>query len=798
MVRVFVLAGLGVPRAPLPQWGKLGSDTQSTWISDKRTNSRIRGDRYVDDMEPGVTSRKKGSNMGRVIPNCFAGLISGLMSIIASISYATLIFSGSLSGGLPLGIASALVSATVVGALVALRGSSPFTIAGPDANISAILAVMAASLGAGLGVDATSSTFASTLWTLLALTSLLAGLFFYFVGRYRLGRWIRFIPYPVVGGFLAGTGWLLIRGAFTVMAGVPLTLDGAPALLERSNLLHWLPGALMAGAFVCILRRFRHFLVLPSLLAGCILASHAWLSILGVSIEEAIAEGWLLDRLPGNLLKATWEPLSLHQVHWSLIAAEKGGLLALIILAAIVILLNAASVEIATRSDVDLDRELTSTGVANLLAAPLGGLVGCIALSRTLLNWKAGATSGLSGMVAALLSAAVLYFGPSFLSYLPKAVLGALLVYLGLSLLIEWVFEGWQRFSGFDFCLVLMILFVIATRGFLQGVGIGLVVSCLLFAFNYSRISVIKHELSGANTRSNVERSFHDQRILKEKGDQIYILRLQGYIFFGTAYPLLTHILGRIRSADQPQLRFVVLDFGHVSGLDSSSVLGLSKIVQTCEANQILPIFVNLKPGVRELLVEGGCDIQAASGESAAQSGDECPLFPDLDHAIAWCEEQILSGENTEGAASHRSLEDLFGELFQHRESIADLRGYLERLETPAGHVLFRQGQFGDEMFFVESGEVTALLELSNGKSTRLRTMGPGTVVGEMGLYLEKPRSGTVVTNKPCVLHRLSSEAFRTIGKENPELASAIHHFIVRILANRLSHANDELANLLR
>jgi SulP family sulfate permease len=129
---------------------------------------------------------------------------------------------------------------------------------------------------------------------------------------------------------------------------------------------------------------------------------------------------------------------------------------------------------------------------------------------------------------------------------------------------------------------------------------------------------------------------------------------------------------------------------------------------------------------------------------------------------------------------------------------IAHLRAYLERLEKPAGYVLFKQGQIADDLFFVESGEVTALLELPNGKSTRLQTMGRGTVVGEMGLYRGKPRSGTVITNKPCVLYRLSTEAFKTIGEEDKELASAIHEFIVHVLANRLAHADSELANLLR
>jgi sulfate permease, SulP family len=735
--------------------------------------------------------------MGKIISNCLAGIISGLMTLIAGISYATLIFSGSLSGELHLGICGALVSASVVGAIVALRSSSPYTIAGPDANISAILGVVAASVGAALGGSQSAAAFFSTMWTLLVLSSLIAGVFFYLVGQFHLGRWIRFIPYPVIGGFLAGTGWLLIRGAFKVMAGEPLTVDGIPTLMEYANVLHWLPGTIMAVAFVFILRRFKHFLVMPALLAGGIVASHVWIRLSGLSIEQATEHGWLLEKLPDNLLKATWGALSFQSVNWTLIRAETGNLLALTILAAIVILLNAASVEIATKSDVDLDRELTSTGLANIVAAPLGSLVGCIALSRTLLNWKAGANASLAGIVAALLSALVLLLGTSFLNYLPKPVLGALLVYLGSSLLIEWVYEGWFRFSRFDFFLVLMILFTIAARGFLQGVGIGLIVACMLFAFSYSRVSVIKHELSGAGYRSNVERSYQEQKILRQRGDEIYVLCLQGYIFFGTAYPLLTHMLDRVGASGLPRVRFVVLDFSHVSGLDSSSVLGFHKILQTCEQNTMQPIFANLRGNVRALLEEGGCLGNAASGERAEPTDKGPRHFPDLDYAMSWCEEQILMTDTSARASAHPSLEDLFGELFQDREVLAHLRAYLERLERPSGHVLFKQGQATDGLYFVESGEVTVLLELPDGNTTRLRTMGAGTVVGEMGLYLDKPRSGTIVTNKPCVLHWLSVEAFRTIREKDHELALAFHEFMVRVLANRLVHANNELANLL-
>ncbi len=205
--------------------------------------------------------------------------------------------------------------------------------------------------------------------------------------------------------------------------------------------------------------------------------------------------------------------------------------LALMAVAAIVILLNAASIEIASRTDIDLDAELKSNGLANVFAAPFGGLVGCIALSRSLLNFKAGATSRISGMAAALLCAGVLLAGASFLTYFPRPVLGGLLLYLGLSLLIEWVYDGWWRLSRFDYALVIAIIVIIAVFGFLPGVGVGIVAATILFAFNYSRINVVKTEFTGAVLHSNVQRSYREQNLLKEQGDQIAILRLQGFIF---------------------------------------------------------------------------------------------------------------------------------------------------------------------------------------------------------------------------------------------------------------------------
>src|SRR5262249_34021427 len=148
-----------------------------------------------------------------------------------------------------------------------------------------------------------------------------------------------------------------------------------------------------------------------------------------------------------------------------------------------------------------------------------------------------------------------------------------LLFYLGLGLLVEWVYASWFRFSRLDHLLVLLILAIIAFWGFLVGVAAGVVIACLVFAYSYSRQRVIKHAFTGAKHHSNVDRTAPQQGFLREQGDPVYILVLQGYIFFGTANTLLDHVRRRFEAGDKTKTRFLLFDFGMVTGLDASAAL---------------------------------------------------------------------------------------------------------------------------------------------------------------------------------------------------------------------------------
>jgi len=726
--------------------------------------------------------------------NTFAGAISGLMTVIASISYATLIFSGAGAGFLQLGITSALISATCVGFIVAIRSSSPIAIAGPDANISAIIALIVSAVTAKTAACGTATDVFTLLWITLSICSLCTGVFLFFVGRFHLGRWIRFIPYPVVGGFLAGTGWLLMRGSFKVMCGTPLSFDTLRALITPAILIHWLPGLLFALVLFLVLQRWNHFLIMPSFLIGAIIATHAVLFVSGIPLSDAMDTGWLLSPFPADLFTRSFTSLSLHGINPALLAGNIPNMVALMIVTAIVILLNAASVELSTRRDVELDRELIVTGFANVIAAPLGALTGCTALSRTILNFKAGATSRVSGIVSAAICALLLLVAAPALSLFPRPVLGGLLLYLGIALLYEWVVSGWKRLSHFDYFLVIAIIVIIAIWGFLSGVGIGLVIACMLFAINYSRTGVIKDIRSGTAIHSNVERSFSQQEKLRESGDAIYIVQLHGYLFFGTAFPLLTHLQERLHAQNLPAVRFVVLDFTQVAGLDSSAIMSFSKLLQSAQSRSAAVLFVNMRQTVRDLLEQGHCI--EPNGESSVQP-ERGIVFAELDYALQWCEDRILGDADASGQETVGSFSEYFASLFPKPDLIPRLISRMDRLEVESGFVLFTQGAPSADLYFVESGAVTAFLEIPGSETRRrLRTMSAGTVIGEMGLYLGSLRSATVVADTRSILYRLSAEALTLIEHDDLELACAMHRFFINLLAKRLVHANEEIAML--
>lgn len=705
----------------------------------------------------------------RLIPALLVGLLIGILEIALSTSFASLVFRGELADHLSRGVGMVLFSGAVGMAVVSLLTSDPAIVGGNQSAPAAILGVMAAAIVATVTGD--EAQLATTV-VAVALTTMVTGLILFGLGAFRLAGLVRFLPYPVVGGFLAGTGWLLVVGGISTMSRLSFTPGNLPALFAPQVLIYWLPGLALGALLLALSGRIRHYLFLPVMIPTIILIFYGVAAAAGLSPAELSDSGWLLGPFSGGRL---WQPISpaeLAAVEWPAIWRQLPNLLSVGIICSIALLLNATGLELTFNRDIDLNREMRVTGVANFFSGIGAGFPGYEKLSMSALAERMGAASRLTGLTAAAMCGVALLMSGSVLGYVPTIVFGALLVFLGLSFLWEWIVQARTRLPKTDYGIVLLILAVIAAFGFLPGVVVGILATVIMFVISYSRTSVVKHELDGTTFKSRVTRSAGDRAVLDVLGDQAYFLQLQGFIFFGTANGLLEQVRARV----QGQItRYVVLDFRQVIGLDSTALLSFDKMRHLARDQGFTLVLSGLSPELRQQFARGGI------GEEAGV----VRFTTDIDRAAEWCEDQICVADNVNIAI--RTLAGFLQEIIPGNTT-ERLIDYMERRSVGQGDHLIRQGAESDHLFFIESGQVTAQLEVPGNPPIRLETMQGGRSVGELGFYLGTARSAAVVADQPSVIYVLTHESLEHIEKEDPEAAYAFHRIIVHLLGERVLH----------
>jgi SulP family sulfate permease len=355
-------------------------------------------------------------------------------------------------------------------------------------------------------------------------------------------------------------------------------------------------------------------------------------------------------------------------------------------------------------------------------------------------------------------------------------IVGGVLVFLGLAFIVEWVFDKRRSLPVGEYAVVLVILATIAYRGFLPGVVIGLVLAVVLFAVNYGRTELIHEVRFGDAYHSNVDRPPAERAALRTLGERVQILRVHGFVFFGTASGLLERIRKRVEAGP---LRFLLLDFRRVTGVDASAVVSFVKAAQFAKANGFEVVFAGVSDRVKSQLRRGG--IVASDGVVRFER--------DLDHGLQVAEDGLLEGATEEVAAVAAAGNPVVaGDGSRDTPAGLPLRlgTYLERVELPEGTVLIRQDDPPDDVFVLESGRLRVELVTPEGTRMRLRTVRPGVVVGEIAMYTGVPRTADVVAETPCVVLRLSRASIERLEADEPELAAALHRWLARTLAERL------------
>ncbi len=733
-------------------------------------NQEVRSTRSSDCSPSGWGDEFTGT---RLLSSLNAAVVLFLLEMIITLSVVALIYSGDLAIHLPTVVGAALIGNALLVTIVSLRGSFAGTMAVTQDTPAVILAGAAAAIAAAVSTE--PERLLPTVAALLVGTTVLVGVVYTLLGVFRLGGFVRFLPFPVLGGFLAGTGWLLLTGGIGVATGDAVSWD----LFDSDVIVRWLPAVLLGALMVGVVRRTGR----PELLAGMIPAIVAvfyavmWFS--GRSPSRLSADGWLLGPFPDDV---GWS-LPVPPDAWSSIdvSALVGALpvaLPAVLLAVVGLLLNTTSLELLTRSEIDLDRELRVAGAANIASGLVGGLIGYHGMSVSALNHGLARGRRLPGLVVAAMIVATVVLGPGLLSYIPRVLLGGLLAYVGLALLQEWLIASRSSFRTADHLIVVGIFALIVATDFVWGVAIGLVLTVVMFVVDYSRIDVVAHRLTASTATSRVMRAADQAEWLRDRGEEIGVYTLHGFIFFGRATTLLGELSGRIGDTTKVPLRYLVIDFRHVTGIDVTAALSFVKLLDLTEREGCGLVVTGLSVTSWERLERGG-----VRDRSAAVSGSAVHRFDDLDRGLEWCEEQLLALRSTDD-----SVRSGLRVLIRDAAELEALLRHLDRLEIGAGERLLVEGDRSTELYLIESGSFTVGLERSGSGVIRLQTTHGSQILGELGFFLGSPRNATVVCDQPAVVYRLTVERWGEIRAEYPEVAHTLEAAVISTLGERVAH----------
>jgi sulfate permease, SulP family len=761
-------------------------DLQSPSGASESTGATIAPERRL---ETAGTSAWRGDLWG--------GVSAMLVALPSSIAYGVTIVAVLGPAHLAHGALAGVIGAVALGFTAACFGSARQLISAPCAPAAAILSALAAGFVAQAGPGQDEATRATRILLLLTLVGLFSAVIQIVFGIARGGRLIKYIPYPVVAGYLSGVGLMIILAQAPKVLGLHAGPEFWQGLLQPG---HWnwnaliIGGATMAGMLLAP----RVSKSVPAAIIGLgagMLALGA-LALLNPGLRAVAHNPLLVGALPGSLadlasaIAARWRlagTLSAEQLLDLLTPA-----LTLATLLSIDTLKTCVVLDAMSGQRTNANRELIAQGTGNLLSAFLGGTPGAGTMGPTLVNLSSGGQTRRAGMISGGLILAAFLFGRPVIALIPTPALAAILIVLGSRMVDR---ESLQllkhRATFFDFTVMAAVVVVALAYNLIAAAGVGIALALALFIRDLIRGSVIRRKLHGDQVSSRKHRLTAEKALLVQHGRQTVVCELQGSLFFGTTDQLLTELDEDIRTC-----RFVILDLRRVQSFDFTAGHVLQVIHKQVKAHDGLLLLCDLPAQLPTGL--GLADYLRLLG-ILADDQRHLRLFDNRDEALEWAEDQILAGVGAPGPAASAlpGLREvpLFAGL-KSPEAIAALGEIITERSVRAGEVIFRKGDPGSELFIVRRGNVSVNLPLDAGHRYHLTTFTDGHCFGDMAFLDQQPRSADAVAVTDTGLFVLSRARFEVLAKNHPELAVEILRCLCHELATRLRWSNSELRAL--
>ena len=699
------------------------------------------------------------------IPALSAGFTSGLGLLVAQVAFGSFIFSGALAPYASQGIGLVLFGNFAACLVIALAGGYRGAIAG----LSPALVIVMALVGSTMDADG-DALFITTAGALM-IGAVATGVCCLLIGRFRLANLVRFVPYPVAGGFVAGIGGAVCLAAMSLM-GADTEWRTIPALVEPSMLWRWSPGAAFGIALYGAMKRWGNPLILPVSVALAAGAYHLVLAALDISGDEARMAGLLLESTTDGNLWPALQPADLFNVDLGAMVKQLPTMLTLMVVALIVVIMNIAGLEMAANQELDWDREFRATGFASVVAGLGGGTAASLIVPASLRSKLFGATTRLTGVVAALVIGGALFLGDGMLELVPVPLVGGILFFAGLGMLDEGLVRSRKRLPWSEYGIIVLIFVVIIAFGLFEGTGTGMLATLVFFAVRLSRVDAIESSFTARERRSSKARPVPDRAILLEEGRRVQAYRLRGYIFFGSVCPLADHLRKSLSAEPRPVC--LLLDFSAVSGFDFSAVNVLARFLQTANAGGVQVVLSTISAQLRTGLERNlpPPDFAALRVESNA------------DRALERCEEIVIDAWRTSaGVANERHaslLEHTAADLERHLDRqvhfeklIEELRSWLDPRQYSPDETLSAPDEAHASLQLLMSGRASAY----DTEGARIRQWSPGDVIWPPDPMDEN--ASPVIADEPCRTMVLTAASRRWLEDHEERLALKLYRYLL-------------------
>lgn len=729
----------------------------------------------------------------RAVPQTLKGDLSGallaaVISVSESIPYGMLVFAPLGAAAASLGVLSGLYASIFAALIAALFGGTQNLLSGPRAVTAVIAASMATTLAHAPDLDAHGGVPMAMALVFLGIS--LAGLLQITFGWARLGRLIKFTPYPVIAGFMNGVAVLVLISQTKFLLGLPGTFKWSawrdiPHLIQPWTVLV----AAVTTVFIVLGPRItRH---MPSLVVGLaagivtyyVIADQLGLEVLGPTIGD------IPDAMPS--LDAFAPIFAIPFDNWLLnrLLDLAPAILVLAVIASIDSLMGAAALDSVTHGRHNGNKELMAQGLSNVVSGITGGLASSSASARSAAAYYSGARTRMAGVAHSLIVLTLTLAAGPWIGTVPRAVMAAVLTVVAVGKLDSWSRELLARLHSAgehrreiaaNLAVVIAVAAVTVAVDLITAVAVGTLIAMLLFVTQMSK-SIVRRVYDGRARRSLKVRERHDAELLNAHGDEVVIIELDGPLFFGTADALLSQA-----ERGGARARIVILDFRRVPELDATGIRLLQVLAESVSVAGRMLLLAHITP-----TNEHGRFITAIGGRHLFAN---VRCFADTDMALEWAEDWLME-RYTRGRRDARelALTELCLADGCTPEELDLLGRYVKRRVFKAGDVLFREGAAGDALYMLAQGSVTIRLARRDGGAIRLATLIPGVMFGEMALLEDQNRSADAVATTDIAVFEMSRADYAAVLAEHPALAAKLIANMARAIASRLRVTSDHL-----